>query len=78
MAGWIGQVDNAAPGAAGMMDLQASLRQKLGGGTVHVRADTREAAIKSAAALLGVPTHQVPVTPYNTGVWNEVAGGSTG
>ena len=53
MSAWIAQVDNANPGTASMHNLQDSLRSTLGGGSVHIRAETEASARVMAAKVLG-------------------------
>ena len=75
MSAWIAQVDNANPGTASMHNLQDSLRSTLGGGSVHIRAETEASARVMAAKVLGCRVDQVVVVPYNTGEWTEASGG---
>ena len=72
MSGWIGQSNPTGP-SIGTVHAD-KLRQSLGGGTVHVRAENKAAAIKTAATMLGVPEHQVTVVPYESPAWSQVEG----
>ena len=62
MSGWIAQtVGRSKDGST------------LGPGkSAHVRAPTKEAAIKTAAVLLNTSEHKIIVTPYNPDGWGEV------
>ena len=76
MAGWIVQVDNSVKSSGPMVSTD-NLRRTMGGGTVHIRADTEASAKLRGAAALGVESYQVTVTKYGSAVWDEVAGTST-
>ena len=76
MPGWIAQVDNSVKSSGPMVNTD-NLRRTMGGGTVHVRAETEFAAKLRGAAALGVELYQVTVTKYGSAVWDEVAGTST-